>query len=156
MKILGIDPGYGILGWSIVDSSMKIIAYGTLQTSSKQRIDERLSDLYRGLLHVVKTYEPECAAVEKLFFSRNTTTALDVAKTLGVVLLTFHLSGLDYAEYAPVQVKRAITGYGRATKEQMQKMIMKIFAIKEIPKPDDAADAVAIAACHAFNMNVRF
>lgn len=151
MKILGIDPGYGILGWSVINSEMKIIGYGTIQTASKQRIDQRLSDIHRGLVHIIKTYGPDFAAIEKLFFSRNTTTALDVAKTVGIVVFALHTAGIDYAEYAPVQVKRAITGYGRASKEQMQKMIMTVFGIKEIPKPDDAADALAIAACHVFN-----
>jgi crossover junction endodeoxyribonuclease RuvC len=149
VKILGIDPGYGILGWAVIASELKVISYGTIQTASGERIDERLLKIQDSLIEIIETHRPDCAAIERLFFSRNTTTALDVAKTMGVILLTLRRNGIDYAEYAPVQVKRAITGYGKAAKEQMQIMIMRIFNIGEIPKPDDAADAIAIAACHA-------
>ena len=152
MRILGIDPGYGILGWSVIDSGFHIIQYGTIQTSSKQRIDDRLLDIHRGLIHIIETYKPDCAAMERLFFARNTTTALDVAKTMGVILLTLRQSGIDYTEYTPVQVKQAITGFGRASKEQMQTMVGRLFRIKEIPEPDDAADALAVAACHSFTI----
>ena len=147
MRILGIDPGYGTLGWAVIDSNFKIFGYGTIQTGSGERIDERLFQIREQLLHIIETHKPGHAAIEKLFFSRNTTTALDVAKTMGVILLTFREKGIDFSEYAPVQVKRAVTGYGKAAKEQMQVMITKIFGIKEVPKPDDAADAIAIAAC---------
>ncbi len=150
MRIIGIDPGYGILGWSVIDSGLKLAAYGTIQTPPGEPIDFRLLQIYSELLDIIKKYSPEHAAIEKLFFSRNTTTALDVSKTIGVVLLAFRQSGIDYSEYAPVQVKKAITGFGRAGKVQMQTMIARIFGLKEIPKPDDAADALAIAACHAF------
>ena len=151
MRILGIDPGYGALGWAVIDSDFKILGYGTIHTGSDERIDERLFQIKGRLLEIIEAHKPDCAAIEKLFFSRNTTTALDVAKTMGVVLLTFRENGIDFSEYAPVQVKRAITGYGKAAKEQMQVMITKIFGIKEMPKPDDAADAIAIAACCALS-----
>jgi len=151
VRILGIDPGYGSLGWAVIDSDFKILGYGAIHTGFDERIDERLFQIRSRLLEIIETHRPDCAAIEKLFFSRNTTTALDVAKTMGVVLLTFRENGIDFSEYAPVQVKRAITGYGKAAKEQMQVMITKIFGIKEIPKPDDAADAIAIAACCALS-----
>ena len=151
MRILGIDPGYGTLGWAVIDSNLKILGYGIIHTKSGERIDERLFQIRGQLLDIIETHRPDCAAIEKLFFSRNTTTALDVAKTMGVILLTFREKGIDFSEYAPVQVKRAITGYGKAAKDQVQVMITKIFGIKEIPKPDDAADAIAIAACYALS-----
>ncbi len=153
MKILGIDPGYGILGWSVIDSELRIIQYGTIRTGPEQRIDDRLFDIHRGITHIIRTYQPDCAAIEKLFFSRNTTTALDVSKVIGVILLCLRQSGIDYHEYAPVQVKKAITGFGRASKGQMQEMIKRVYRINEVPRPDDAADALAIAACHSFSMN---
>ena len=151
MRILGIDPGYETLGWAVIDSNFKILGYGIIRTDSGERIDERLFQIKGQLLGIIETYKPGFAAIEKLFFSRNTTTALDVAKAMGVILLTFREKGIDFSEYAPVQVKRAITGYGKAAKEQVQVMITKIFGIKEIPKPDDAADAIAIAACCALS-----
>ena len=151
MRILGIDPGYGTLGWAVIDSNLKIFGYGTVHTSPGKRIDERLFQIRGQLLEIIETHKPDCAAIERLFFSRNTTTALDVAKTMGVVLLTFREKDIDFSEYAPVQVKRAVTGYGKADKEQMQVMITKIFGIKEAPKSDDAADAIAIAACCALS-----
>jgi len=151
VRILGIDPGYGTLGWAVIGSDFKILGYGTIQTDHRDRIDERLFKIKIQLLEIIETHKPDCAAIEKLFFSRNTTTALDVAKTMGVILLTFRENGIDFSEYAPVQVKRSVTGYGKAAKEQMQVMITKIFGIKETPKPDDAADAIAIAACCALS-----
>jgi len=150
VRILGIDPGYGILGWSVIEKNLKIIDFGTIETSSSEKIDDRLLFIHEKLKQILVEYSPDTVAIEKLFFSKNTTTALNVAKAIGVVVLTIRIHGLDYAEYTPLQVKQAITGYGRASKEQMQVMIKKIFSLKEIPKPDDAADALAIAACHSF------
>ena len=151
MRILGIDPGYGTLGWAVINSDLKILGYGAIRTDPGERIDERLFQIRGQLLDIMETHKPDHAAIEKLFFSRNTTTALDVAKTMGVILLTFREKGVNFSEYAPVQVKRAVTGHGKAAKEQMQVMITKIFGIKEAPKPDDAADAIAIAACCALS-----
>jgi crossover junction endodeoxyribonuclease RuvC len=150
MRILGIDPGYGILGWSVIGDDLTVIQYGTITTDTKKSLDCRLADIHHGLNHIITSYSPTCAAIEKLYFARNTTTALDVARAIGVVYLTLNLSALQYNEYSPNQVKRAITGYGGASKSQMQSMVQTLFKLKSIPQPDDAADALAIAACHAF------
>lgn len=156
MRILGIDPGYATLGWAIIDGSLKIVDYGLVETSNNIRIDERLFIIYNEINKIIANYSPQCVAIEKLFFAKNTKTAIDVAKCIGVVLLTAKLNNLDYDEYSPSQVKNAITGYGRASKDQIQNIIMKIFKLKEIPRPDDAADALAIAACHFLNLkNVK-
>lgn len=152
MRILSIDPGYATLGWAIIEGTLKIIDYGTVQTSSKLEIDERLFIIHNELNSIIASHNPDCLALEKLFFAKNTKTAIDVAKCIGVILLTAKINNLSCSEYTPLQVKTAITGYGRAAKEQMQNIIMKIFKLKELPRPDDAADALAIAACHFLNM----
>jgi len=152
--ILGIDPGYAILGWSVIDSGLRLIDYGAIETSPGKKIDQRIYEIHLGLEDIISRYRPDCVAIEKLYFQKNTKTAMDVARTIGAVLLTIRLAGLDYSEYTPTQVKQAITGFGRATKDQMQVMIKTIFGIKEVPRPDDAADAVAIAACHSFRGRV--
>lgn len=156
MRILGIDPGYATLGWAIIDGNLKILDYGLVETNNNIRIDERLFIIHNQINKIIANYSPQCVAIEKLFFAKNTKTAIDVAKCIGVVLLTAKLNNLDYDEYSPSQVKNAITGYGRASKDQIQNIIMKIFKLKEIPRPDDAADALAIAACHFLNLkNVK-
>jgi len=151
MKVLGIDPGYGILGWSIVEKNLKLIDYGTIETPKDLHISDRLCMIYSRLNVIISEYNPNTAAIEKLFFNRNITTALDVSKCLGVVILALKQAGLDYAEYTPSQIKLALTGYGRANKAQIQNAIKMMFNISEIPKPDDAADALAVAACHCFS-----
>lgn len=151
MRILGIDPGYGILGWSVIESDLTLIDYGTIETPAKLRFDDRLLQIHLGLKKIIAEYSPRCVSIEKLYFQKNSKTALDVSKALGAIMLTIRLHDLAYHEYTPLQVKQAITGYGRASKEQMQAMVTKIFKLKEIPHPDDAADALAVAACHSFN-----
>ena len=152
MRILGIDPGYSILGWAVIEHDLDIVAFGTIKTTSSSNIEDKLLEIYISIKNIIEKYQPDCASIEKLYFAKNTKTAIDVAKCAGVVLLTLNLAGLRLNEYSPLQVKRALTGYGRATKSQIQKMIMDIFKIKKIPEPDDAADALAIAACHSFNL----
>jgi crossover junction endodeoxyribonuclease RuvC len=152
VRILSIDPGYATLGWAIIEGSLKIVDYGSIRTKSGLGIDERLFIIHDELNKIIDHYKPDCAAIEKLFFAKNTKTAVDVAKCIGVILLTTKLKGLGYDEYTPLQVKNAITGYGRAAKDQIQNMIMKIYKLNEIPRPDDAADALAIAACHYLSM----
>ncbi|HON77043.1 MAG TPA: crossover junction endodeoxyribonuclease RuvC [Spirochaetota bacterium] len=152
MRILGIDPGFGILGWAVIEHTLSVVACGSIETSPSMRIDERLVEIHRSLGEIITTYTPDCAAVERLFFSKNTTTALDVSKAIGVILLTIRLGGLDYFEYTPLQVKQALTGYGRATKEQVEMMMMKILRLKTAPVCDDVADALSIAACHSFSL----
>ncbi|TAL36433.1 MAG: crossover junction endodeoxyribonuclease RuvC [Spirochaetes bacterium] len=149
MRVLGIDPGYGILGWAVIEDSFKALAYGVIETSKQAHFDDRLHEIHTGMTVIIREYAPETAAMEKLFHARNTTTSLDVAKAIGVVILTLRMHGLRCAEYSPLQVKYALTGYGRASKSQMQEMVLRLFGMKEIPRPDDAADALAIAACHS-------
>ena len=149
MKILGIDPGYAILGWSIIDSKYNILNYNTIETSSDKKIDERLFIIYNELSRIITEYKPDTAAIEKLYFKKNTKTVLDVSKAIGVIILTLNLNGLNFSEYSPTEIKKTLTGYGRATKDQVQRMVKKIYNINELPKPDDAADALAIALCHA-------
>lgn len=148
MKILGIDPGYATLGWAVIADSLKIIDFGLIETNRDQGIDERLFVIHSEINKIIVYYKPDCLAIEKLFFAKNTKTAIDVAKSIGVILLTARLQQLSFNEYTPLQVKNAITGYGRASKDQMQNIIKKIYNLKEIPRPDDVADALAIAACH--------
>jgi crossover junction endodeoxyribonuclease RuvC len=152
VRILSIDPGYATLGWAIIEGSLNIIDYGSIETDRVLGIDERLLIIHQQLNIIINTYKPDCLAIEKLFFAKNTKTAIDVAKCIGVILLTAKLNGLSYSEYTPSQVKNAITGYGRAAKDQIQNIIMKIYKLKELPHPDDVADALAIAACHFLNM----
>jgi crossover junction endodeoxyribonuclease RuvC len=154
VRILGIDPGYGILGWSIVDTGQTLIDYGVIETAARQPLDERLLEINRKLTSIISRHAPDSAAIERLFFARNTTTALDVAKTIGAVILTLKLHNIGYYEYTPAQIKQAVTGYGRAGKEQMKFMIQSIFRMSEVPTPDDAADAIAIALCHSLRQDI--
>ena len=131
---------------------MTIVDFSVIETSKVNELDDRLLEAHNSLIQIINKFSPDCIAIERLFFSKNTKTAIDVAKCIGVILLTIRLSGLSYTEYTPSQVKQAITGYGRATKKQMQTMIMKIFKIDELKGSDDASDALAIAACHSLNL----
>lgn len=154
MRILGIDPGYGILGWSVIEKNQALIDYGVITTDPHTAIDERLYQIHEQLTKIIALHKPDCAALEKLFFGNNITTGIDVAKAIGAVILTLKIHNIRYFEYTPSQVKQAITGYGRAGKEQMKFMIKSIFKLNELPKPDDAADALAIALCHSLRQNL--
>jgi crossover junction endodeoxyribonuclease RuvC len=149
LKILGIDPGYGIVGWSVIGDDFTAIEFGTITTSGSLSVDERLVLIHREINEIISRHRPESAAMERLFFQRNTTTAIDVAKAIGVITLTLSLQQIPISHYTPTQVKQALTGYGKADKKQVQEMVMKLFKLSEIPQPDDAADALAIAACHS-------
>jgi crossover junction endodeoxyribonuclease RuvC len=149
VRIIGIDPGFGILGWAVIENNFKVIDYGTVETDAGMPIDERLFAIHSDISSIIKRYRPDCAVIEKLFFSKNITTALDVSRATGVILLAFREHALPYQEVTPMQVKQGITGYGKASKKQMQIMIQRLFNLKEIPKPDDAADALAIALCYS-------
>ena len=149
MRVIGIDPGFGILGWAVIESNLKVIDYGTVETSPDLPIDERLFAIHSEISSILERYRPECAVIEKLFFSKNITTAIDVSRATGVILLAFREYALPYQEVTPMQVKQAVTGYGKADKKQMQVMVQRLFNLKEIPKPDDAADALAIALCYS-------
>jgi len=148
MRILGIDPGFGRLGWAVIEGEFEAIAYGVIETSASQSLDERLFQIYTSINSIIAEHKPECAAIERLYFTNNTKTAMDVAKSIGVILLTIRIAGLGYFEYSPLSVKQTITGYGKASKEQIKHMVMKLFKITELPDQDDTVDALAIAACH--------
>lgn len=153
MRILGIDPGYSTIGWAVIENDLRIVSFGTLETSSGTKIEERLLKVHNALNDILVKFQPDCAAIETIFFSRNTKTAIDVAKCIGVIMLTIRVAGIEICEYNPSQIKLAITGYGKADKSQIQHMIMKIYRINNIPEPDDAADALAIATCHSLKIN---
>jgi crossover junction endodeoxyribonuclease RuvC len=153
MRTIGIDPGTAILGWGILDEergSLQSVASGVLRTPSDQQPAQRLLLLHEGLNELIQTYRPHAAAIEELFFSRNVTTALAVGQARGVVLLCMAQAGVPIYEYKPLTVKQTVAGYGGADKRQMQEMVRLTLNLKHIPKPDDAADALAIAICHAY------
>lgn len=151
MRILGIDPGYAILGYGIVDKTgnrFKVIDYGSVTTDAGERMPERLKHLYYSLMEIIDEYRPDEAAVEELFFNTNTKTAIKVGQARGVAILACANSGINIEEYTPLQIKQALTGYGRADKKQVQLMVKTILNLREVPKPDDTADALAAAICH--------
>lgn len=150
MRILGIDPGTGILGFGIVDyknDKTTLVDAGVITTPPKQEDSKRLQTIHDDLKQIIKTHKPTVMAVEKLYFSRNVTTAMSVAQARGIVLLLGRQNKLELHEYTPQQIKQAITGYGKAQKSQIQEMVKMILKLKETPKPDDAADALAAAIC---------
>lgn len=155
MRILGIDPGTGILGFGVIDSDhgrAEVVDGGVIRTPVHQEDSLRLETIFAELTKIIEDTKPEAMSVEKLFFIRNVTTAIPVAQARGVILLCGRQAGLDIFEYTPLQIKMAITGYGRADKKQIQEMVRVILGLKEIPKPDDAADALAAALTHAQSM----
>lgn len=152
MRIIGIDPGTGILGFGVIDiikGKPTLVDGGVIRTPVKEDDAVRLLTIYDELTDIIAQTKPDEMAVEKLFFSKNVTTAITVAQARGVVLLTAMQAGLKIAEYNPMQIKQALTGYGRADKKQMQEMVRLTLNLKEVPKPDDAADALAVAITHA-------
>jgi crossover junction endodeoxyribonuclease RuvC len=151
MLVLGIDPGTAITGYGLVkgeDDELTPVAYGTITTSSDWPQPERLQRIYQELTAVIEDRQPTAVAVEELFFSKNVRTALSVGQARGVVLLAAANAGLPIHEYTPLQVKQAIVGYGRATKDQVQQMVKMLLGLESVPQPDDAADAIAVAICH--------
>lgn len=152
MRILGIDPGYAIMGYGVIDSDngrIKAIDYGVVETDSEEPLPERLERLYSGVRQLIDMYHPDCAVFEELFFYRNTTTAIAVGSGRGVALLAAQQRGMPLYEYTPMQIKLSVTGNGHADKTQVQHMIKTLLNLKELPKPDDAADALAAAVCHS-------
>lgn len=152
MRILGIDPGYAIVGWGVIDyenSRFRVVDYGSVQTKAGTDTVERLEKVYQGINTIIERYKPEHMAIEELFFNTNATTAIVVAEARGVTLLAARQHGLKIGEYTPLQVKQAVVGYGRAEKSQVMDMVKRICALPAPPRPDDAADAVALALCHA-------
>ena len=151
MLILGIDPGTAITGYGLVceeDGALTLIDCGVITTPSGQPLPERLQAIYTGLAGVIREHQPAAAAVEELFFSRNVRTALSVGHARGVTLLALADAGLPIFEYKPLEIKQAIAGYGGADKRQVQEMVRMLLNLKDVPRPDDAADAVAVAICH--------
>ncbi|MBW3568728.1 crossover junction endodeoxyribonuclease RuvC [Candidatus Parcubacteria bacterium] len=157
MKILGIDPGTGILGFGVIEADgnrASLLDGGVIKTPVNQESSVRLKTIFDELTEIIKQHKPEVMAVEKLFFAQNVTTAMTVAQARGVVLLCGQQNGLSVFEYTPLQIKQALTGYGRAEKKQIQEMVRVVLKLKDIPKPDDCADALATAICHS--MTARF
>lgn len=155
MRILGIDPGTGITGFGVIDAegqNYKLVGAGVIRTPANSPLPERLETIFQELQSLIKEYKPDAMSVEKLFFAKNVTTAISVSHARGAVLLLGQQAGLEIAEYTPLQIKQALTGYGRADKQQMQEMVRVIMKLKDLPKPDDCADALAAAICHAMTI----
>ena len=151
MRVLGIDPGYAILGYGIVDingSRLSPIAYGVVTTDKDMEMPKRLKHIYSRLMEIIEDHEPDVSSIEELFFNSNAKTAILVGQARGTAVLACINSGLEVYEYTPLQIKQALVGYGRAEKDQVQYMVKTLLNLKEVPKPDDAADAVAAAICH--------
>lgn len=152
MRILGIDPGYAIVGVGVIEYNgqrFKTLEYGAITTPAGIPFPERLQMIYEQMQEILMLYKPEAMAVEKLYFNTNTTTAIDVAQARGVILVSAQQANVPIYEYTPLQVKQAVVGYGRAEKHQVIEMTKKILSLTRTPKPDDVADALAIAICHA-------
>ena len=152
MRIIGIDPGYAIVGYGIIDynaNRFTVVDYGAVTTKAHTPFEQRLSDIHKGLTQLIETFKPDAMSIEKLFFNTNTTTAIDVAQARGVIVLSAAQAGLKIAQYTPLQVKQSVVGYGRAEKKQVQEMTRLMLGLKTVPKPDDTADALALAICHA-------
>jgi len=157
MRIIGIDPGTGILGFGVVDvvgNKFTMVEAGVIRTPAHTPLDERLEEIFDGLTEIIAQTKPEVMSIEKLFFSRNVTTAISVSHARGVAMLVGRKAKLPIAEYTPQQIKQTLTGYGKADKKQVQEMVRMQLGLKEIPKPDDAADALAAAITHSFMSRV--
>jgi crossover junction endodeoxyribonuclease RuvC len=153
MIVLGIDPGIGRCGWGVISiekSKLKVIGFGCIETSVKQNTEKRLVEIYKQIQDLIKKYKPDEFSIEELFFNTNAKTAFVVGQARGVILLAAAQENLNIGIYTPLQVKIALTGYGRAEKSQVGKMVKAILNLKEIPKPDDTTDALAVAITHAF------
>ncbi|MCM1298322.1 MAG: crossover junction endodeoxyribonuclease RuvC [Firmicutes bacterium] len=156
MRIIGIDPGYAIVGFGIIEydnGRFKTVDYGAVTTRSGTDFNRRLEIIYADICQILDAYKPESLAIEKLYFQNNQKTAIDVAEARGVILLAAIQRNILIREYTPLEVKKSITGYGQAVKKQVQEMTKRILHLPAIPKPDDTADALAIAICHAHTDN---
>ena len=152
MKILGIDPGYGITGFGLVEAqrnAFRLLNCGAITTPPNTDFSWRLEVIYNDMVQLLQMARPDVVAIEELFFGQNVTTGINVAQSRGVILLAIRQAGIPYYEYKPMQVKQAVVGYGNATKHQVQDMTKRLLRLNAMPKPDDAADAIAIALCHA-------
>lgn len=150
MITLGVDPGTALLGYGLVrgDDEPELMTFGVVETTTAQTMPERLVKLYEAVWELIRVHEPDVLAIEQLFFARNVTTALAVGQARGVVLLAAAQHGMPVHEYKPSEIKQTITGYGKADKPQVQEMVRMLLGLSEVPTPDDAADALAVALCH--------
>jgi crossover junction endodeoxyribonuclease RuvC len=158
MIVLGIDPGTAITGWALVTrdgDSLDLVDYGTISTSPDTALPQRLQTIYRELGEIAARHRPDAAAVEKLFFNKNARTAMAVGQGRGVALLAVADAGVSLHEYTPLEVKQSVCGYGRASKEQIQKLVQMLLGLDFIPQPDDAADAIAVAICHIHSSRLQ-
>jgi crossover junction endodeoxyribonuclease RuvC len=157
IRVLGIDPGTASTGYGVVEEvegQARALAFGVIRTSASLALSRRLQEIYRGLTELTEEWQPSVAAVEELFFSSNVRTAMAVGQARGAALLALADSGVDSAEYTPLAIKQAITGYGKADKAQVQEMVRLLLSLDEVPRPDDAADALAVAICHLHQARV--
>ena len=157
MIILGIDPGFATVGWGVIKTergNATVVDYGVITTPKEERLPTRLAMLETGIKKLIEKFKPDEIALEELFFNTNITTAINVAQARGVILLTCIKECGRLYEYTPLQIKQAITGYGRAEKKQIQEMVKTLLKLKAIPRPDDAADAVAVALTHVFTNRI--
>lgn len=157
-RILGIDPGTGIMGWGLIEgigAKIKPLKYGCIMTAPNTALPDRLLKIYDSLCDIINKNAPDCLAIEDLFFFKNQKTVMGVAQARGVAIICARKNKLPVYEYTPLQVKQALTGYGRADKKQMQELVRITCKLKECPKPDDAADALAVAICHSQSQNIE-
>jgi crossover junction endodeoxyribonuclease RuvC len=158
MRVLGVDPGTATTGYGVVEEAPEgpqALTYGVISTPAKQPLPQRLQTIYWALVRLARDWQPDVAAVEELYFSINVRTAMSVGQARGVVLLAMAEAGVLVTEYSPLAVKQALTGYGKADKRQMQEMVRMLLALPEVPRPDDAADALAVAVCHLHSARMR-
>lgn len=158
MRVLGIDPGTARVGYGVVEGEgalLRAVGYGVVATPASQALPERLKEIYRAIGALIAEMAPDALAAEELFFSRNARTAFAVGQARGVVLLAAAHAAIPVFEYTPLQVKQAVAGYGRASKEQVQEMVRVLLSLPEVPRPDDAADALAVAICHVHSARMQ-
>ena len=157
MRILGIDPGVAIVGYGVIEynkNTFKVIDYGKITTPAHTPLPKRLKMVYDGMTELVNTFKPDVVSMEELFFNTNVTTAIAVGHARGVLVLATENANIPLAEYTPLQIKQAVAGYGRADKNQVQQMVKMFLNLTEVPKPDDTADALAVAICHAHSASL--
>ncbi len=151
MRVLGIDPGYAIVGWGVLEydqNRFTPLAFGAVTTPAKTEFTYRLSKIYTDVTEIMQQHRPQALSIEKLFFNTNATTAIDVAQARGVILLAARQNNIPVFEYTPLQVKQAVTGYGKADKKQVMELTRRLLNLQKVPRPDDTADALAMAICH--------
>ena len=158
MVILGIDPGFAIVGWGVLESykgQFRVMGYGSIQTKAGLPIEERLNQIFDGMNTIIDKYKPDAMAIEELFWNTNQKTGISVAEARGVIITSAYRKGLKISEYTPLQVKQSVVGYGRADKKQVISMVKLLLKLEKAPKLDDTCDALAIAICHANCSNSR-